>query len=212
MVVSDLDLSKADEAVVDIEVGYIIAACAISETLITGKATQPSYVVGTNGIDDIDLSASTHNVVLYGLGGDDVLRGGGGNDTIYGGDGKDTLHGNAGSDTIWQNAGVAGQSHFINTGFGDDEAFGCPYSDVIVYGGATTVAGPGNSMTIETEGGNDFIFLFGPKIEVLCGSGQDYVESYVNNAPWGGDTIDGQSGVDSIPISVWGDDTLISFP
>jgi T1SS-143 domain-containing protein len=48
--------------------------------------------------DTIDGSATTHDQVIYGFGGDDTIKGGHGNDWISGGTGTDVLTGGAGRD------------------------------------------------------------------------------------------------------------------
>ncbi len=55
--------------------------------------------VGDEDDNDIDLTGETIDLLLHGLGGNDVLTGGSGHDKIYGGQGDDTLTGNGGMDT-----------------------------------------------------------------------------------------------------------------
>ncbi|WP_298146576.1 Ig-like domain-containing protein, partial [uncultured Acinetobacter sp.] len=75
---------------------------------------------GTTAADNLDFSASTTNVHLYGLGGNDTLKGGNGNDIIRGGAGEDTINGGAGND-------------YINGGAGNDIITGGAGADTVVF-------------------------------------------------------------------------------
>ena len=62
--------------------------------------------VGTgNTADTLDNSASTDNLDIYGLDGDDVITGGEGNDRIWGGTGDDTINLSTGADSVSGGAG-----------------------------------------------------------------------------------------------------------
>ena len=75
---------------------------------------------GSAAADNLDFSASTTNVHLYGLNGNDTLKGGNGNDIIRGGAGNDTINGGAGND-------------YINGGAGNDIITGGAGADTVVF-------------------------------------------------------------------------------
>ena len=85
-----------------------------------------NLVEGTDESDtDLDLSASTESLLIYGYNGDDVITGGQNNDVIYGGSGNDTINGNNGNDLIYgglgndvMNGGAG--SNLLNGGAGAD--------------------------------------------------------------------------------------------
>src|SRR6185436_8134529 len=114
-------------------------------------------IVGTEGIDNIDVNASnpsaikingngsysvspTGHVIVYGLGSADNINltgnvnleahGGNGNDTITGGAGNDVLYGDAGNDTL---TGAAGNDVLIG-GDGSDRLVGSAGNDILVAG------------------------------------------------------------------------------
>ncbi|WP_420870505.1 Hint domain-containing protein [Marivita cryptomonadis] len=62
--------------------------------------TEIEAVTLTNQADMVDASASTADVTVSGLDGNDSITGGSGADTLLGGDGADTLNGGAGDDLI----------------------------------------------------------------------------------------------------------------
>jgi len=89
---------------------------------IVGQSTVGDWLLGGQGADSIDASASSgRNIVNGNIGDDrvvggsgaDVLRGGQGNDFISGGAGDDWISGDRGSDTV---AGGAGADTFHTRG------------------------------------------------------------------------------------------------
>ena len=61
-----------------------------------------SILCGTRN-DNINATAYTESIVIFGLDGIDNITGGDGNDGLYGGDGADVLDGNAGADVLTGN-------------------------------------------------------------------------------------------------------------
>ncbi|RGD90453.1 type I secretion C-terminal target domain-containing protein [Acinetobacter sp. SWAC57] len=73
---------------------------------------------GSNVTDNLNHSAATEGVRLYGYAGNDTLTGGAGNDLLRGGDGNDTLIGGAGNDLL---IGGSGNDR-LTGGTGNDTA------------------------------------------------------------------------------------------
>lgn len=73
---------------------------------------------GSNVIDNLNHSAETEAVRLYGYAGNDTLTGGSGNDLLRGGDGNDTLIGGAGNDLLIGGSG----NDTLTGGAGNDTA------------------------------------------------------------------------------------------
>ncbi|UJA00814.1 beta strand repeat-containing protein [Acinetobacter johnsonii] len=73
---------------------------------------------GSNVTDNLDHSAATEGVRLYGYAGNDTLTGGAGNDLLRGGDGNDTLIGGAGNDLLIGGSG----NDTLTGGTGNDTA------------------------------------------------------------------------------------------
>jgi hypothetical protein len=92
-------------------------------------------VTGSEFVDN--LSGSTADNLMYGLGGGDTLNGSDGNDTIYGGNGLDTINGGNDNDTLYGEA--------IR-----DNLSGGPGNDTI-YGGA-------NNDKIDGNDGDDILY------------------------------------------------------
>lgn len=89
---------------------------------VAANVLNPVYVGTSEGNDNLDASAATAKVSLYGEAGNDTIRGGAGNDTIEGGSGDDTIYGGAGA-------------NFVLAGSGDDYLY-MRNSDLDwVYGG-----------------------------------------------------------------------------
>ena len=93
---------------------------------------------GTNGNNWMDFASETEDLILNGLGGDDVLESGKGNDTLYGGPGNDDLSGGQGNDSV-------------DGGDGDDQ----------LWGGGTWLEGlsQGND-TLTGGAGKDTFYVF----------------------------------------------------
>jgi len=93
--------------------------------------TPSSYTLyGTDSANTL-YADSTHDSVLYGLGGNDKLNGGNGNDTLYGGTGSDLLHGGGGNDVL-------------DGGTGSDQLYGDAGNDLLIGStgkGTTAMAG-----------------------------------------------------------------------
>ena len=74
--------------------------------MCVGQARQVGWAVyGTPGPDRIDCFGFPLPVVIFGLGGDDILNGGDGDDILIGGDGNDLLRGSFGNDVLYGNNG-----------------------------------------------------------------------------------------------------------
>ncbi|WP_353143379.1 beta strand repeat-containing protein [Acinetobacter pragensis] len=73
---------------------------------------------GSNVTDNLDHSAATNGVRLYGYAGNDTLTGGSGDDSLRGGDGNDTLIGGAGNDLLIGGSG----NDTLTGGAGNDTA------------------------------------------------------------------------------------------
>jgi Ca2+-binding RTX toxin-like protein len=83
------------------------AEIAIAVTTFTTPSTvsltytiSGDTITGSTGVDVIDVSMNTNNLILTGLAGDDDITTGSGDDIVRAGDGKDTVKTNAGNDVI----------------------------------------------------------------------------------------------------------------
>ncbi|WGW04689.1 Hint domain-containing protein [Tropicibacter oceani] len=126
----------------------------------------------SSSTDSLDGTASTANLAVRGMDGNDTLVGGSGNDwldggqdndVIYGGEGKDNLGGDYGNDTV-------------HGGFGND-----------------TVQGSFGNDSLSGDDGNDYVYGGFGDDTVLAGDGDDTLGGGRNN-----DLVDGGSGSDSI--------------
>jgi Ca2+-binding RTX toxin-like protein len=75
------------------------------EDTIIGKSLVGDWLLGGQGNDLIDASASTGNNIINGNIGVDTIISGSGNDTVRGGQGADTISGGAGNDLIFGDLG-----------------------------------------------------------------------------------------------------------
>ncbi|MCH7628542.1 MAG: hypothetical protein IH997_07470 [Proteobacteria bacterium] len=208
-----------------------------AESLILADVTGIEKIVigtGTEALADrtgkadiaIDASAVSHQVVIEGNAGanllvgsshDDRLDGGAGNDHLSGGDGADTLAGALGDDTINGGAGNdrldggAGNDSLAG-GLGDDRIDAGAGEDALSGGdGADTLFGRDGFDTIDGGAGNDSLdggagndTLTGRDgADMLLGrDGDDTIDGGAGN-----DRIDGGGGVDSLTGGL-GDDRL----
>ena len=161
--------------------------------------TQPMYVVGTEGKDN--LYSLNGNDTLLGLGGNDSLFARGGNDSILGGGGIDWIYAGVGDDSAY---GGAGQD-VIHGDAGDDKLYGEARLDRL-YGE------DGNDTL---WGGDDFDILAGGAGAdvVYGGAGADYFDFFnffeVGLAPGTIDRIeDFEDGIDKIRLNGMDSDTV----
>ncbi|WP_286427571.1 Ig-like domain-containing protein [Acinetobacter indicus] len=99
-----------------------------------------NLVEGTDESDtNLDQSAASGSVLIYGYNGDDTITGSAYNDVIYGGIGNDVIHGGAGNDLIYGGAGddtIHGGSglNILNGGAGADTFVSTSGAqDVVIY-------------------------------------------------------------------------------
>ena len=185
----------------------------------TPKVDRFRVIVGDRDGDD-DIDGEGGNDIIFGGGGRDVLRGGDGNDLIFGDGGSfdmaignvlptvngrvdmsrfnvrgaggdDVIFGGAGNDTIFAGAG----NDRVDGGAGDDQIDGGAGFDVI-YGG---------SGADWLWGGDDDDVIFG--FRDPHGAVFGFAGDVADNAPDGGDFIDGGDGNDFIR-GQGGDDTI----
>lgn len=161
--------------------------------------TQPMYVVGTEGKDN--LYSLNGNDTMLGLGGNDSLFARGGNDSIVGGGGIDWIYAGVGDDSAY---GGAGQDVIMGDA-GDDKLYGEARLDRL-YGE------DGNDTL---WGGDDFdILAGGAGADVLYGgAGADYFDFFnffeVGLAPGTIDRIeDFEDGIDKIRLNGMDSDTV----
>ena len=117
------------------------------DDIVVGHSTVGDWLLGGQGQDSIDASASSGNNIINGNIGADTLIGGAGNDTLRGGQGDDVIHAGPGNDWISGDLGnntiYGGQGQdSIHAGAGHDVVNGWHAGDhVLVAAGVTyTVA------------------------------------------------------------------------
>jgi Ca2+-binding RTX toxin-like protein len=84
------------------------------------NSIEQAHLTGGSSANTLDASLFKGNVLLFGLGGDDVLTGGTRNDVLVGGEGDDSLNGFGGRDLLIGSLGVDA----LNGGAGDDLLIG----------------------------------------------------------------------------------------
>ena len=115
-----------------------------NRTIVSGVANEVSgrRTVRTSSV--FDMSGPESRIVVFALGGDDVIRltgylptevfGGAGNDSLFGGFGTDILHGQSGNDYIRGNLG----NDLLIGGTGRDYLYGNAGNDVLIGGDLNT--------------------------------------------------------------------------
>jgi Ca2+-binding RTX toxin-like protein len=129
----------------------------------------------TNSGAVIDTGAASHDVVILGGNGADVLTGTRGDDTLVGGNGNDTLAGGAGDDTLEGGAG----NDVLRGGDGNDSLSGGQGNDILEGGAGDDVLDGGDGADTLRGGAGD---------DVLTGGAGD-------------DTLDGGTGTDTATFS-----------
>ncbi|MDP5220671.1 SdrD B-like domain-containing protein [Ruegeria sp. 2205SS24-7] len=159
---------------------------------------------GTGGSDNI--LGTRGEDVINGLGGNDVIDGGRGDDNLRGAAGFDTLLGGEGDDTI----NADGQGDVALGGIGDDVLNG-QFDDDILFGGLGDdfVRGLQGSDFVSGGAGDDrFQSPNSGADTILGGSGSDeFVWAEATDAGER-DFLDGESGIDTLEISLDGADAL----
>jgi Mg-chelatase subunit ChlD len=87
-------------------------------------------ITGSSGVDVIDFSTSTNDLVVTGLAGNDVITTGNGDDIIRAGDDKDTVKTNAGNDIIVV-VGQTAANQYVASDIYNPGGSGIDLSDVI---------------------------------------------------------------------------------
>ena len=93
---------------------------------IVGRSTVGDWLLGGQGQDSIDASASTGHNIINGNLGDDTIHGGAGGDTLRGGQGQDLIVGGSGADWISGDLG----NNTLTGGQGADTFHGGPHGSV----------------------------------------------------------------------------------
>lgn len=166
-------------------------------------------ISGTGDADKFDFSAlnavSRYGIVLYGLGGDDVIVGTNGTDILSGGDDNDTLTGGTGADTL---IGRGGADYFyggdgddaLSGGVGDDGMTGGVGNDTLSgdTGNDVVDAGDGNDIAIGGDGDDNLYLYGGTDLLASGGAGDDTV--HLAGVTVNSDVIVGGSGTDTLAI------------
>ena len=183
----------------------------------TLDSADPSVTVlveapGENGVNYVGTSATEQ---ILGTRGEDVIDGRNGDDTIEGGRGDDNLRGAAGFDLLLGGEGddtinADGQGDVALGGIGDDALAG-QVGDDILFGGAGNdfVRGLQGSDFVSGGAGDDrFLSPNDGADTILGGAGDDeFVWSEADDAGER-DFLDGESGIDTLEISLDGADAL----
>jgi Ca2+-binding RTX toxin-like protein len=162
-------------------------------------------IEGNAGDDEIDASALSEDLFIWGNAGNDTLHGGGGSDTLLGGDGADSIIGGAGQDTI---LGWTGDDT-VDAGDGDDLVYVFESGDVVRGGDGY------DQVVVRTTAGIDLGIGSWSGVEYIIGltgddtlNGTGYAEDIVLIGGDGNDAVTGGAGSDSIYADA-GDDHLV---
>jgi len=147
---------------------------------ITGRSTLGDWLLGGQGADSINASASTgHNIVngnlgddrLVGGSGGDTLRGGQGDDVIVGGSGGDWISGDKGSDTLTGGGGADIFHHSAAAGVSTITDFNLGEGDRLQFDAGTSyhTAQVGADVVVSLDGGAQVI-LQHTQLSSLTGS------------------------------------------
>lgn len=160
--------------------GGLQGAKELKETVTTSQfRSHNNVIVGTNG-DDI-LRGTRGNDTLHGKGGNDWLHGGRGNDHLLGGQGHDDLEGGKGRDTL-----RGGQGHdWLNGGKGADKLYGNQGDDWLEGGRGRDFLSGGR--------GNDWLNGGRGADRLYGGNGADWLEG-----GRGADRLEGGNGHDDL--------------
>ena len=131
-------------------------------------ATTPNLIIHGLGGNDNIFGYGYGNNYIFGDDGNDILIGGTLNDGLYGGKGDDKYDGLEGDDTIYEGVGLGYviSNDVISGGLGDDFIFGDGGADIIN-------GGLGNDYIFPNSYHRDF-----SSDSVDCGSGTDIVHSF----------------------------------
>jgi len=110
---------------------------------IVGKSAVGDWLLGGQGNDQIDATASTGHNILHGNLGNDTLSAGAGGDTLRGGQGDDVIHAGTGDDWISGDLGnntiYGGQgSDIFHAGAGHDTINGWHAGDHVAVDAGVT--------------------------------------------------------------------------
>uniref|UniRef100_UPI000B329119 SdrD B-like domain-containing protein n=1 Tax=Leisingera sp. F5 TaxID=1813816 RepID=UPI000B329119 len=174
-----------------------------------------TVLVEAPGDNGVAYDGTGGNDSILGTRGEDTINGRGGNDVVEGGRGDDNLRGAAGNDMLLGGEGddtinADGQGDVALGGIGDDVLNG-QFDDDILFGGAGDdfVRGLQGSDFVSGGAGDDrFQSPNSGADTVLGGAGADeFVWSEATDAGER-DFLDGESGVDTLEISLNGADAL----
>jgi len=168
-------------------------------------------LTGTNGHDQLDVSASATPYEIRGLIGNDVIFGSASGDLIIGGPGADQMFGNGGDDTFLITTDTSGDT--VNGGAGIDTILGSAGNDVLLLlaiSGVERIDGGGGSNDVlkGTEAANFWNLSLTTLIGIAAidggGSGDQIVATAGNDRVIGGagnDTLEGGAGIDTAVYS-----------
>lgn len=150
--------------------------------------------LGTDGIDNLDMSARTDSSrdLIFGLNADDDIHGGGGNDFLYGGAGLDEILGGDGDDLIYG----GDDSDVVRGGAGADTLFGGNREE------DPGSAGGSFNDQLYGEDGDDILWAGAGEDTLYGDAGDDWLHGGV-----GDNVLDGGEGDDHI-LGGAGNDTL----
>lgn len=177
------------------------AALTIGAEVDTLTDIERAELTGGDGSNVIDASAFTHDVILAGQGGSDVLRGGGGNDTLIGGAGDDTLFGGPGNDTYSFNAdSTLGADQIFETANGGADLLDFSQTDLAVSidlgRGDPQTVNSNLALTLNLDNVIENV-TGGRGNDTLLGNGLDNI---IDGGP-GQDTVLGDGGIDTFVFS-----------
>jgi Ca2+-binding RTX toxin-like protein len=166
---------------------------------LSGKIDQ---IVGlTDGDDDLTFGPSSnggsHEIIVDGGAGNDVIQTAGGHDTAFGGDGDDLISTGGGDDSVQGNDGndslYGGNGRdTLKGGAGDDDVFGGAGNDSMRGDdGKDSLSGGDGKDTIDGGSDNDTILGGAGSDKLAGGDGDDSI-----GGGTGANTVDGGHGFD----------------
>jgi Ca2+-binding RTX toxin-like protein len=162
------------------------------------------WLWGTNASDTANAASQTATVVIFGLGGNDIITGGSAADQLYGQDGADSIFGGNGEDWLY----IDSTDATLDGGAGSDRASSLDGSALNLNLGTSSIewvwaSNGADTLNGATNGQDLFLFAFDGGDVLTGGSGNDNLYGMA-----GADQMIGGDGNDVIYFD--SDDTVVN--